>query len=278
MRSAIRFAGFLAILASWRLAAHPETPEAQAELDRLIAEFPDEPDLYLHRAALRAEHAEWSEAEADLRHAEKLAPASPRVATQLGQVDLGRSQLVAAKQHFDDALAVAPRDAEALILRARVRAQLGDATGAHADYSAALSLLDTPSPDLFLARAALPVDPRIALAGLAEGVARLGPAVPLLERALALELHLGRIDAALARLDALALGAERQEMFLKRRGDILAAAGRTAEAGTAYTAALAAIDALPAWLRTSSATTRLAAELAMPRGPAGQRTDPLILP
>lgn len=247
--------------AALRLTAHPETAAARAELDRLIVEFPTEPELYLRRAELRLEHAEWPEAEADLRRAAALAPKSPRVALGLGQVCLGRGEFAAARGHFDATLALTPRDAEALILRARTRARLSDPAGAHADYSAALAQLETPSPDLFLARAALPLAPDVALRGIDEGLARLGPALPLIERALALELQLGRFDAALARLDTLLIGAERKEAWLKRRGDILAAAGRPAEARTAYAAALAAITALPAWLRDSSETAHLATEL-----------------
>jgi tetratricopeptide (TPR) repeat protein len=173
-----------------------------------------------------------------------------------------RAEATAALRQYDLAVARAPRDAEALILRARTRAQLGDSSGAHGDYSTALRLLAAPSPDLYLARAALPIAPQLALKGLNEGLARLGPAAPLLERALALELSLGRTDAALARLDALAATAERKETFLQRRGDILAAAGRTAEARASYAAALAAIAALPAWLRESPETAHLATELA----------------
>ncbi|MSU22615.1 MAG: tetratricopeptide repeat protein [Opitutus sp.] len=262
MRFVFRLLALGLALAVPRLAAHPETAEARAELDRLIAEFPRESELYLRRAALRLAHAEWSEAEADLRRAETLTPDSPRVATQLGQLDLGRGQLTAASRHFDAALARAPGDAEALILRARTRALLGDIPGAHADYSAALRQLEAPSPDLFLARAALPIAPALALRGLDEGIAQLGPAGPLLERALALELRLGRTDAALARLDVLTASSGRQELWLKRRGDILAAAGRSTAAREAYVAALVAVAALPPWLRDSPETAHLATELA----------------
>ena len=96
------------------------------------------------------------------------------------------------------------------------------------------------------------------------GMARIGPAHTLQTRALELEEAAGRIDDALRRLQRIADLSERKEMWLKRRGDLLARAGRTAEARAAYAAALAAIAALPDWLRESPDTTRLVAELARP--------------
>jgi predicted Zn-dependent protease len=249
------------LLATARLGGHPDTAEARAELDRLIAEFPAEPDFYLHRAELLIVHRDWSGAEADLHRAEQLAPRSPRVAVWRAQIRLVQDDLAGAKKSCDAALALAPGDAEALVWRARVRTRLGDAPGAHADYSAAIRALEAPSPDLFLARAALPVAPELALAGIEEGLTRLGPAQPLVERALALELRLRRTDAALARLDAIAATAERKDPWLKRRGDILAAAGRMTEARAAYAAALAAIAALPEWLREAPDTAQLTTAL-----------------
>lgn len=251
----------LLALAAAPLGAHPETPEARAEFDRLIAEFPNEPDLRLRRAEHRIESREFDAAESDLRHARLLAPRDPRILVAYASLALAREQPEVARQRLAVALSLAPGDPSAHILRARASARLGEAAAAHADYSAALAALPEPSPDLYLARAALPVAPELALRGLDEGIARLGPAAALVERALALELQLGRTDAALARLDALAAGAERKETFLKRRGDILAAAGRAADARVAYSRALDLIAAQPQWLRESPATAQLAAEL-----------------
>jgi predicted Zn-dependent protease len=247
--------------AAIRMAAHPETAEARAELDKLITEFPKEAELYVRRAALRVEHEEWTFAETDLRRAQTLEPRSPRVIRGLGALNLARGWFPAAKKYFDTALDLEPRNAETLVLRARANAALGETEAAEADYVAALRLLTSPSPDLYLARAALPVAPARALAAIDEGLARIGPAAPLLERALALELTLGRTDAALQRLDALAATAERKETFLKRRGDILTGAGRAGEARAAYEAALVAIAALPEWLQESPATAQLRTEL-----------------
>jgi tetratricopeptide (TPR) repeat protein len=244
------------------LAAHPETAEARAQLDRMIAEFPQEPDLLVQRAAVARDEGAWAAAEADLRRALQLAPRSAQAHAQLAEVLAVRGDLARAEREASAALALAPRDAEALVRRAQIRARRGAAEAAYGDFTAAIGLLEAPSPDLFLARAALAVPPERALRGIDEGLARLGPAAPLVERALALELRLGRIDAALARLEVLAATGGRRERLLKRRGDILAAAGRAHDARSAYGEALAAIAALPDWLRETPGTAQLARELA----------------
>ncbi|HEX2854560.1 MAG TPA: tetratricopeptide repeat protein [Opitutaceae bacterium] len=241
--------------------AHPESAVERAALDALISETPDNVDLYLRRAAHHEDHHDWPAAEADLRRAARLAPGSAAVLIALARVYLGSDRAREARAQLDAVLARHPRAPEALVLRARTRAKQGEIAAAHRDYSKAIAILEEPSPGLFLERASLPISTASALRGLDEGLARLGPASALLERALALELRLGRTDAALARIDLLRANSERQETWLKRRGDVLALVGRDQEARAAYRAAVAAVEALPDWLRNSPETLRLAAEL-----------------
>jgi predicted Zn-dependent protease len=245
-----------------QLEAHADDAVELAAVDALISQEPSNADHYLRRASHRADHRAWDAAFADLQHATELAPQSERVHVVSGRIYLAAERLREALTELNTALALAPRDAEAFILRARVESQLGQIGPAHADYTAAIDLLADPSPSLFLERAALPIASLAALRGLDEGIARLGPAVPLLEQALALELRMGRTDAALGRLDVLAAGSERKEIFLKRRGDLLALAGRANEARTAYAAALAAVESLPSWLHDSPENRQLARDLA----------------
>lgn len=259
----------ISLVSARPLDAHSESAFERAALDALISNAPDNVDLYLRRAAHREGHKEWAAAEADLRRAAQLAPGSASVMLALARVYLGSDRAREARAQLDAVLAQHPAAPEAWILRARARAKLGEIAAAHSDYSKAIAALEEPSPGLFLERASLPVSTISALRGLDEGIARLGPAAALLERALALELRLGRTDAALARIDVLAASSERQETWLKRRGDVLALAGRDPEARAAYRAALVAVWALPAWLRNTPETLRLAGELARLAGPAG---------
>ncbi len=252
---------FLTLLVlSTSAAAHPEIEAALSRLNPLIAATPRDADLYLERGELYARHADWVTAEANFLVAAELAPDHPRLAKLRGALALASGSAAAALEFLDPALVRTPRDPELLVLRARTRAALGRLPAAAADLRVALTLLPAPSPELCLTYASL-VPPDEAVRSLDAAMARIGPAISLQLEAIGLEEKLGRIDAALARIDAIAAHSERREVWLKRRGDVLARAGRASAARAAYAAALAAIAGLPDWLRDSPETHRLAAEL-----------------
>lgn len=100
-----------------------------------------------------------------------------------------------------------------------------------------------------------------AIRGLDDGAARLGGAVTLQVRAIEFETKRGNWTSALARLSAIEAGSNRKEVWIARRADVLARAGRGAEAAQACEEALSAIEALPARLRGTEATRELAAGL-----------------
>lgn len=251
---------FTAILAAATASAHPEIENALVILNAQIAAAPGDADLYVQRGELYARHEVWDLAEANYLRAAELAPNHPRLDRVRGELELATNHPAAARAHLDAALAREPRDPESLVLRARALVALKLPKLAVADFNAALPLIATPPPELYLERATL-LPPAEAIRTLDEGIERLGPAVTLNLRALALEESLGRIDDAVARLDRLAEQSERRETWLKRRGDLLARAGRGREARAAYVSALAAIATLPEWLRESPDTIRLATEL-----------------
>ena len=119
----------------------------------------------------------------------------------------------------------------------------------------------------FLARAraqlaASPTNFSAVLAGLDAGLARLGPVPGLQLLALDIALRARDYTNALARVDALAAESDRQESWLSRRGDVLLAAGRIAEARTAWQKALQACRQLPERLRATPALRDLEADLA----------------
>ncbi|WP_414660244.1 tetratricopeptide repeat protein [Horticoccus sp. 23ND18S-11] len=247
-------------LATLSSQAHPGLEEALVRLNAGIAATPENPELYLERGELYTAHEDWIAAEANLLRAAELSPHHPRL-------DRARALLALATGHASDALTLinvalqrAPADPDALLVRARAQARLGQRDAAVADLNGVLTLVATPAPELFLERAAL-LPPAEAVRSLDDGVRRIGPALSLQLRALELELALGAVDAAVARIDGLADRSERKESWLKRRGDVLARAGRIQEARASYAAALAAIAALPDWLRASPPTVKLAEEL-----------------
>jgi tetratricopeptide (TPR) repeat protein len=250
-----------AILCASAASAHPEIENALTRLNAEIAATPNDADLYVERGELYARHEVWVFAEANYLRAAELAPDHPRLHRVRGELELATGHPADARVHFDAALARTPADAETRVLRARTFVALKMRNAAIADFNAALPLIATPPPELFLERAAL-LAPAEAIRSLDDGIERVGPAVTLNLRALALEESLGRIDDAVARLDRITDQSERKETWLKRRGDLLARAGRAKEARAAYERARAAIAALPDWLRESPDTLRLTTELA----------------
>jgi tetratricopeptide (TPR) repeat protein len=262
-RCVLRTALFVATfaVAALSLRAHPDIDEALARLNTLLAASPNDADLYLERGELYARHDDLVSAEANYLRAAELSPQHPQLPRALGALEFANGRLAEARAQFDAALARNPSDAETLVLRARTLSALNQRAAALADYNRALTLIENPPPEIFLERASLYSSPQEALRSLNEGLERLGPVISLQLRALALEESQGQIDAALKRVDQLADQTERKEVWLKRRGDILSRAVRTREAEAAYAAALEAIATLPAWLRESPDTQRLAAEL-----------------
>ena len=244
-----------------RLAAHPELDQALERINERLLASPENAELYLGRGELYARHEDWVMAEANFLRAAELAPTLPRLDCARGALALANARWAEARTHLDRALQIDPRSAEALIHRSRARRALADRDGARIDLAAALALLANPRPELFLEYADLHARPEEALQALDSGIARIGPAITLHSRALALEESLLRFDDAVARIDRLAAVSERPEFWLKRRGDLLERAGRKEAARTSYAAALARIAALPEWLRDSPDAVRLVAEL-----------------
>jgi tetratricopeptide (TPR) repeat protein len=259
---------FLLLAGTASLRAHPELAAALDRVNALIAALPDEAEFYIDRGDLYAEHLDWVPAEANYLRAAELAPNLPRLDRARAALELATGRAKDARVKLDRTLARNPHDPQALLLRSRALAKLAAPDAALADLTAALALVSAPPPELFLERAALIRSPAEAIRSLDEGIARVGPAPALHLRALALEESSGRIDAALARIDSLAAASERKESWLKRRGDLLARAGRQGEARAAYASALAAIATLPAWLRESPDLAQLATELTRLAAPA----------
>lgn len=251
----------VSVLAASRLIAHGDSTLEIEALTAAIAEAPNRPELYLRRAEHHAEHANWKAAEADIERAAEYSAGLTEVAAAMAKVYFESGRLAAAADVLNIGLARFPDDAELLILRARVWRKLEAAEAAYSDYAAAIRQLATPRPEVFLECAALAISAEKRLALLEDGLNRVGTVVTLVERAVELELMLGRVDRAVERLDRLIGEVERKEIWLKRRGDVLAQAGRTTEARQSYAAAGDAIKALPGWLRDSPGTAQLAREI-----------------
>ncbi len=251
------------MVAAGRSPAHPGHALALDYLNERITTQPADVESYVQRAGIWTDEENWPAAEADLTRATQLDPESVDVERGWGHYALARGQWRQAVGHFSTVLSSVPDDPETLVWRARAERELGPASldQAYADYSAALRLIPRASPNLFHERATLAVAPERRLAGLADGLAQVGPVVSLMDQAITLEQQLGRFDAALAHVDEMIATAERKEIWLRRRGDILVAAGRIGAARDAYAAALREVTALPDWLRTAPSISVLETEL-----------------
>lgn len=250
----------VALLGASMAPAHPELEDALARINAQISAAPSDADLYLTRGELYAQHADATQAEANFLRAAELNPDLPRLDQVRAKLALDRREFREAVVLTDRALARDGNDNIARIYRARAYTALNDRPAALADFQAAFSRLKSVRPELLLEYSSV-LPPTDAVTRLDEAIAQTGPVPALLFRVLELELSLGRTEAALQRIDRITATSERREIWLKRRGDILAAVGRTREAAAAYVAARAALATLPAWLRESPETANLSTEL-----------------
>jgi len=258
--------GVLASGVPWAASAsaHGDVEVIIAAISQEIAQSPTV-ELLLLRARLHLEHGDHVSALMDCARARLRAAdgtsAAAAVARCLGQVLLADDQGEAALVAFDRSLALVPHDGETLELRAQALHLLACEDDALRTFDQREVCLPPPQPQFYFDRLATqralqrPVAEQIA--GLDQGLRRLGPLMVLEEAALQCEVGAGLMDSALARLDRLARTAVRPESWLVQRGDLLRRLGRPHDAHAAYQAAVVAIEQLPPARRLTSATQTL---------------------
>lgn len=218
----------------------------QARLDEAgarITAAPGNPDFHRSRAVLYLDQRDFQAALADLDRAEALDPGRPLTNLLRGRVELARGRPAEAEAALARCLATWPDHPDAHLAMARAQAARGDWLAAAQHYDRALQTAPVPTPAHYLERSrALAAAGRRdeALAGLDEGIQRLGPLPALTDSAITLELERGDTDAALARLDRDPDRARADRLL--RRGEILELGGRDAGARLAYRAALAELS------------------------------------
>lgn len=242
----------LALAAAGTLApsarAHgPANHEIETLSERMESAPPRALDV-LRRGELHRVMGHWRAAAEDYDRAEALDPTLVDVQVCRAALQHAMDEPEAARRTLDAVLRRDPAQARARELRAQVLEAMGSRLDAVADLDRLIATSKAPPPDWYVTRARLLAEagsqwiPR-AIEGLDQGIATLGPLVSLESPAVDLERALGRHDAALARLETLAPQIALRD-YLERRGLILAAAGRDAEARAAFAAALAEIESL----------------------------------
>lgn len=261
----------LCLLQPLAATGHDDPGKRIAALTGDILLKPDDPGPLLARGRLLRLSGHRVDALRDFERAAALDPALVEADFLRGATLLELGRPARAKALLDRYIARHPGDEAAHAARARSLAALGEGLAANEDFSRAIAA--HPNPDYYLERAralALAGHLAAAVAGLDQGLKRLGPIVSLQRLALDLELAQDNLEAALGRIGQLAAATRRPDLWLARRGDVLREAGRHDAARDAYGQALAAIEQLSTRRRGSRTVveleTRLRATLSQPDG------------
>ncbi len=261
VRRLLLFLGLSLIPATLPGRAHGPLHEEIARLSVELEKTPDDPTLLVHRGELFRIHELYSDALIDWQRVAVLRPDDVTNDLRLGLIALGQRDTNTAVLRLSRFTSVCPASLPGQLATAESCRLAGTPGEAVRHWTAAIRLSEEPRPEWFLERArdgqAAQAAETDVLAGLDEGIERYGPLPALQLLAVDLEVKRGRIDAALARLAAIAERAERKERWLFRRGEVLLAAGRTNEARQEFTAAREALDRLPDKLRRAWVATEL---------------------
>lgn len=240
--------------------AHPEIEAQLAHVSEAIARTPDNAELYLQRGQLHRAHRDWQAGLEDLRRAEELDPDLHLVTRAIGRLLLEADKPQQALEVLGVFLQHRAGDPDGLILRGRAHAKLGGTLEAAADFDAALPKLRRPTPELFIERAKIVLAGgeqfrTRALAGLDEGIGRLGDLYTLHRLAAELEIASGQTGAALRRSRQLVNKFDKNLSWRIFEAELLVSVEKADEARDAYREALELIAALPAHRRRTQAVS-----------------------
>lgn len=238
-----------ALLVAPTARAHGDDQVVIEALTEEIAKAP-EADLYIRRGELFRHQQQWEKADADFVAAAKLDATLTLVEFFRARTLLESGAPAKALPLADRYAGSAPDEPEGRFLRGDILAALGRHDEGALEYAEGIRRAPAPRPEHYLRRArflaaAPAADTCRVIAALDEGITRLGPVIALIDYAISLELERRNFDAALARIQQVMTHTPRRERWLARQGDILVNCGRSAEAVSAYRAALAAIEDLP---------------------------------
>lgn len=238
--------------------AHGDVHDRIAGVTRQLAATPTDAQLYLQRAELFRQDADWQAALADCDTAQPL-DATLDAALLRGRILLDAGRPADALPVLDGYLSRHPQHTQAWVCRARVLTRLSRHDAAIADYREALQRNPQPEPDLVqecadaLAARGKTAD---AVAVLDAGLTKLGALPSLALRAMDIEVGAGNFEAALTRAEAMRQHAPRPEPWLAKRASLLAQAGRLAESQAAWQALVGHLTALPDAERRSHAMSQ----------------------
>lgn len=210
---------FFVSIAWLQAVAHESGKDAIAQTTAQILQHPEKADSYIRRASLYLETGDWKACLADLESAERL---------RRSGLHRLRAEALLMGNHEGHAIALlkGQEDADSLWIKARAEASMGNPGVAAKDCHQALSKLSKPEPDLYLQCADFYFRDGQEIKALS--VLDEGPELPVIvQKAISLEVRLGRIDKALSRLEKLIASSSVKEPLLAQKASLLAQAGRT---------------------------------------------------
>ncbi len=209
---------------------------------------PDDAAIRYKLAEAHAGHEEWKACLLEIERVERLAPGVHPTGYLRGLALLIGGQNEQAQEALDGFLREYQKHAEALATRGRVFVKLDRPAAAATDFEAAMK--SSPAPG-----SALVMDLALAYqkAGKPEESSRVvdealksSADIPsLLECALKIETAAGSWDSALSRIDGLQKNAPRPEPWMAKRAELLAKAGRAADARAAWVTLRDHLNSLP---------------------------------
>jgi tetratricopeptide (TPR) repeat protein len=210
---------------AFRVHAHGDLHERITAITAQLLTNSASPQLWLQRADLNRQHADFAAAQADLDQVFRLKPGWSAAALQQARIAFDRENFPGAVRAAGDCLQLDPANADARVLRARSLVRLQEPERAIADYDAVLNRTNSarPLPDLFLERARAQAALgkfADAVRGLDDAMRQLGDTPSFALPAIEYERQRGDCAAALARLER-ARGFFNKESYDKLRVEIL---------------------------------------------------------
>lgn len=202
---AIRPLAFGLMLIAGSAVGGPSEGKMMAYWEAQIQQQPDNPVHYLRRANGHAELGEWDEAFSDIERVEQLGePLSAALARGDYYQRLGQHER--ALEQFNKVLSANPKQVRALILRARLQVERGEAMLALRDYQQLFRVYPDADTGHYRQAANLCVQqgqPGKALALLDERMRSVGPIPQLQSLAIDIDKQLGYFDSAIERMQSM---------------------------------------------------------------------------
>lgn len=248
------------------LFGHGELTEQIEQVSERIITMPNNPDLYLQRGQLYAQHLEFEAAQKDYKKTLQLNPQLFITHLLMAQVLAEINQPVSALSAINTFLRTTPNHAFGLITRSGIYQQLQKEKAAEKDLQLVLSNLKTPAPKHYIAiaEACLRADSTnlaTALSWLHKGQVQFGFDIVLKEKELSLLVDAKQYSVAIQLIEELLGKFKRQEKWLFKKATIYEQAGQLSAALSTYGQTLQAIENLPKRLQMTKKMLGLETEV-----------------